>query len=239
MIPCAVCKQDSGWTEELFHSWVANSNPEVPKCDPCIDRILTEEKEQDAPVKFTHKLGMIEDIIPPLYLETEYKKLPIEAQKLWQHIKHWSPSISKGLYLLGESRTGKTRTLTLLLQRLHKEGYPIKLFLAGQFHAQLADAKRSTYFKQWRDELVDIDLLAIDDLFAEKLTPTTQAGLFEIIEQRMAFKKPILVTTQVARKEAVKQFDDPRRGEALLNRLRETTDLYIMDVDQLQEKLAI
>ena len=127
----------------------------------------------------------------------------------------------------------------MLLRRLHEAQYPMKLFLAGQFHAALADAKRSSFFRSWRDELVDIDLLAIDDLFAEKLTPTTQAGLFEIIEQRMAYKKPMLVTTQVPRKEAVKQFDDPRRGEALLNRLRETTDSYIMDIDQLQDKLAI
>ena len=239
MIPCAICKQDSGWTEELFHSWVANSNPEVPKCDPCIDRLLNEEKQQTEVTKLTHIQDPIEKIIPPLYLETDYHKLPKEAQILWKHVQYWTPDISKGLYLLGESRTGKTRTLCLLLQRLHKEGYPIKLFLAGQFHAQLADAKRSSFFQSWRDKLVDIDLLAIDDLFAEKLTPTTQAGLFEIIEQRMAYKKPMLVTTQVARKEAVMQFDDPRRGEALLNRLRETTDSYIMDIDQLQGKLAI
>ena len=238
MIPCAICGQDSGWSEELFHSWVAKSNPDVPKCDPCIDRLLAEE-ENNKPVEFTHKVDPLESIIPPLYLETDYHKLPKEAQTLWHHIKHWNPDVSKGIYLLGESRTGKTRILTMLLRRLHESRYPMKLFLAGQFHAALADAKRSSFFRSWRDELVDIDLLAIDDLFAEKLTPTTQAGLFEIIEQRMAYKKPMLVTTQVPRKEAVKQFDDPRRGEALLNRLRETTDSYIMDMDQLQGKLAI
>lgn len=241
MIVCANCGKDSGWSQELFESWVANSDPSIPKCDPCIDILKEKERNERSAERgqVVHKLDMIENIIPPLYLETDYNKLPKEAQILWKGIQHWNPKMQRGVYMLGNSRTGKTRTLCLLLKRLHSQGYPIKLFLAGQFHAALADAKRSSFFRQWRDELVSIDILAIDDLFAEKLTATTQAGLFEIVEQRMANKRPFLITTQVPRSDAIHQFDDPRRGEALLNRLKETTDSYIMDLNQLQTKLAI
>ena len=214
MIPCSECKQDSGWSQELFESWVGNSNPEIPKCNPCFDRLAKEfdEKKDEDSVERKFAMEPLYKIIPPLYQETVVHRLPKEAKALWHSIKDWKPTSNKGIYILGNSRTGKTRTLTMLLSKIHEQGFPIKLFLAGQFNASLAEAKRSKHFVSWRDELVHIPVLAIDDLWSEKLSASSQAGLFELIEQRMANKKPTLYTTQVSTSEAVTQFDDQMRG---------------------------
>jgi hypothetical protein len=53
----------------------------------------------------------------------------------------------------------------------------------------------------------------------------------------MARKKPILITTQVKRSMAVQQFRDPQRGEALLNRLRESCDLYVTNQEVTQDEI--
>lgn len=66
------------------------------------------------------------------------------------------------------------------------------------------------------------------------MTPTSEAGLFEIINQRMERKLPVLATSQVIRKDAVARFDDKHRGEALLNRLRETTQLWLFNQELMQ-----
>jgi endogenous inhibitor of DNA gyrase (YacG/DUF329 family) len=235
VIPCAMCGNDSGWKPEVFYN-IAGGNFKAVLCNDCYN-IKAREWQDEQPVVQSQEYhnARWEDMVPALYRETEVKKLPEQAKILWEHLKDWSITLGKGIDILGASRTGKTRTMCLILEKLHKEKIPFKLFLAGQFNAQLADAKRSSFYKQWRDEVVNIPVLAIDDLFSEKLTDTTQAGLFEIIEQRMANKKILLITRQVKRSEAVRQFTDPRRCESLFNRIKETCDPYRTNKDDTEE----
>ena len=152
---------------------------------------------------------------------------------------HWSPNQGKGVYMLGNTRMGKTRLLTLLLRKLHGDGYPFKIFYAGEFHSELGAAKRSAHYQSWRDEVVNIPVLAIDDLFAEKITPTIEAGLFEVINQRMERKLPLLCTSQVRKSDAIARFEDSYRGKALLARFAETCTPYIFNNDVIQEELAV
>ena len=225
---CRECGCDTDWTDELVEAF----SEKAVVCDQCCEDYQKSKKSHKAEI--VHQARPITELIRPLYLETDYEKLPEEAQNVWNNIKHWTPDIGKGIYLLGASRTGKSRLLTLLLQKLHGYGYAFKIFYAGEFHAELSNAKRSTHYRSWRDEVVTIPILAIDDLFAEKMTPTSEAGLFEIINQRMERKLPVLATSQVIRKDAVARFDDKHRGEALLNRLRETTQLWLFNQELMQ-----
>lgn len=235
-LPCRECGTNVNWSKDVYEFF--GSNPDIIVCDPCCEQAARDEQEEK---RNNQTLDPIENLIPQYYLETDFNLLPRQAQMIWRYgyenkgissppIQEWNKSSGRGIYILGASRTGKTRTMTTLLKRLHGEGVPFKLFEAGQFHASLTEAKRSNIssaYTRWRDDQIKVPVLAIDDLFAEKLTESIQAGLFEIIEQRMARKLPILITTQVKRSNAVKQFMDPQRGEALLNRLRESCDLYV------------
>jgi len=240
MIECSVCGKDSGWTEELFSSPLFSHDPTIPKCDPCLERLMENDRlEQTKPDQSRFHLQPLESLIRPLYLDTDYHKLPKEAQVVWESLRHWSPNQGKGVYMLGNTRMGKTRLLTLLLRKLHGEGCPFKIFYAGEFHAELGAAKRSSYYHTWRDEVVNIPVLAIDDLFAEKITPTIEAGLFEVINQRMERKLPLLCTSQVRKSDAIARFEDSYRGKALLARFAETCTPYIFNNDAIQEKLAV
>lgn len=240
MIECSECGQDSGWSSELFYSELFGGNSDIPKCDPCVEKLMREDRE-DAQKKDTSKFHQrpIEQLIRPLYMDTDYHKLPSQAQLIWKQIMDWSPSSGKGIYLLGNTRMGKTRLLTMLLKRLHSEGHCFKIFYAGEFHAELGYAKRSTTYRTWSEEVVNIPILAIDDLFAEKITPTIEAGLFEIINQRMERRLPLLCTSQVRKTEAIAKFEDKQRGKALLARFSETCNPFIFSQDTVQQEMAV
>lgn len=242
VVPCRECKVDVPYKSSVLAFF--GNNERIVVCDDCCDKAAREERQEKVNKPLT---GRIEDYIPPFYLETDFNQLPKDARNIWRYgfktekfdsipIQNWSYG-EKGIYILGASRTGKTRTMCLLLRHLYEKGMEFKLFQAGQFHAALTDAKRSSFYVRWVTEQVTVPVLAIDDLFAEKMTETIQAGLFEIVEQRMARKLPILITTQVKRSDSVKLFTDQRRGEALLNRLRESCYHYVTNVSQLQEEM--
>jgi len=249
VVPCRECETDVPYKSSVLAAF--GNNKRIVVCDACCDAANAEEEAKP-------KLPMIENYISKIYLETDFKLLPKQAQNIWRYgytyeredpktkkkvkfeskkLQDWQSVNGRGVYILGSSRTGKTRTLSLILQHVYKCNIPFKLFEAGQFHSELVDAKKGYNFTDWRDQQINIPVLAIDDLFAEKLTETIQSGLFEIIEGRMARKKPILITTQVKRSMAVQQFRDPQRGEALLNRLRESCDLYVTNQEVTQDEI--
>jgi len=235
IIPCRECGEDSGWTHELVNQPLFGGNYEVAVCDTCCDAY--HQQESETPI--LDYLPPLEELIPVFYRETEVNRLPKAGKENLANILDWDLSRKKGLYLLGDSRQGKTRSLCLLLQQLHKQRILFKAFFAGDFHTELVDAKRGTQYRQWFKEVTTVPVLAIDDLFAEKLTETTQKGLFEVIEQRMARKLPNLITTQVKSKEAINLFLDKRRGHALLERLRETSAVFIFNNTEKQEVFKV
>lgn len=237
MIPCRECGNDSGWNQELIDSPLFRGNVEVAVCDPCVEEFQSKQTEERNLPRVDMTIEPFERLVPSGYQHSVISKLPLTAQNALPEIMKWSPLRTKGLYIMGASRQGKTRSLCMLLKQLHDQGRKFKVFFAGDFHTQLIDAKRSPFFKSWRSEIISVPILAIDDLFAEKMSPTTQAGLFEIIEARMARQLPLLCTTQVKRTDALKAFDDPERGNALLLRLKETCELIVMNKNTQQSEV--
>ena len=236
MIPCRECGKDSGWTEELLNGLLFQGNAKCAVCDDCCDKYEASKRLNDDEPKPTVR-EPLDKLIRPLYLETDYHKLPKQAQHIWMNIRHWSPTTRIGLRLCGASRAGKTRLMMMLLRKLYEDRENFKIFYAGEFHAELSEAKRSSFYKQWRDEVVNVPILAIDDLFAEKMTPTTEAGLFEVVNQRMERRLPLLYTSQVKTESAVDRFEDKSRGQAFVNRLKETTYLHYFE-KITQEEMA-
>ena len=236
IIPCRECGNDSGWTEELINQPLFGGNHEVAVCDDCCNAYHQQEAEKP---KIDHTILPLEDLIPVFYRETDIDRIPKAGKKHLSNILTWDLNRKKGLYLLGDSRQGKTRSLCLLLMQLYKQFTKFKVFFAGDFHSELVEAKRGTQYRTWFNEVTNVPVLAIDDLFAEKMTVTTQSGLFEVIEARMARKLPNLITTQVKSKEAIQQFTDQRRGHALLERLRETSEVYIFNNTDKQGEFKV
>jgi len=192
-------------------------------CDECVEDYVRRAGIPPETLKATKVQTVreaVEALIPPLYRETDPERLHYRQR---QEVMAWEPkSGGKGIWLLGKTRTGKTRTICLLLERLIGEGHRIRAFFHGSFGDDLMEVIRSDRsFRAWKRSVVNAPVLFIDDLFANKLTERVETATFEIIDERIAYLRPTIVTTQLTRKEAVGRFHSSKRCDALFGRVRE------------------
>ena len=108
------------------------------KCDDCI----AEYKRQECPgapgVKHEE---LLEQLIPPLYRKTDRARLMKEtsAEQVRQATAWQMDAEGQGLILVGDTRTGKTRTMCLVIDRLVRYGVKTKTFFHGAFYDELLD----------------------------------------------------------------------------------------------------
>lgn len=157
-------------------------------------------------------------ICPPDFLNIEPHRLP-KPSKL-QIVLKWQFG-PKGLLLHGPTGSGKSRCAWHLLKREHATGRSVRaidhsvgLEYGALFAQSAADADR------WRERLVCVDILFMDDVFKAKLTDSLESALFTIVSARTERQRPIIVTTNDSGETlAARTTDD--RGAALIRRLRE------------------
>ena len=127
-----------------------------------------------------------------------------------------------GLWIVGDTRTGKTRTLCLLIEQLQEQGKEVQAFFHGAFYDDLLEVLRSERsFKAWKRKICRVPVLALDDLFSNKMTERSEAALFEILDERVSNYRPTLVTTQVTAKDAKARFHSKKRCEGFFARVTE------------------
>lgn len=233
---CRECSTTVPWNSTL----IKIAGPRSVVCDDCCNasRLSFEQQEKEAVESVYMPQKRLDDLIPPLYLDSDPKRLPKQAQEALPHILAWKPG-PVGLYLIGSTRAGKTRCMTMLLRQLHEQRVPFEVFFPGEFHTDLTDAKRGKHYYKWRDHITSVPVLAIDDLFSEKLTATTEAGYFEILDARISKRLPTLITTQMRTEDLVKVVENPARATALTARLKEHCKIYALNRSLEQETLDL
>jgi len=157
-------------------------------------------------------------ITPPLYQDTTFGQLPDATAA--QVVLDWPCQIS-GLLVLGATGTGKTRSVFLLLKRLCREGRRPLVFTATDFGHAVQENMRGAQAGPWVRSLKDRDLLFFDDLGKAKLTDRVEAELFGIIEARIAFLRPTVITTNMTGA-TMGNILTKDRAAPLIRRLRET-----------------
>jgi len=189
-------------------------------CDTCSQdyRRRKRESEKAQPVTIDPA-----SVIPRIYLDTDPNRLPY-AQRY--AVENWNKQKGNGLWLVGDTRTGKTRSLCLLLKKLMEGGEQVRCFFHGAFGDDLLEVMRSERsYKKWKREIATVPILAVDDLFAHKMTERNEAALFELLDERIAYERPTFVTTQVTKKDAAKSFQSKTRHLAFFARVKEFFDV--------------
>lgn len=101
----------------------------------------------------------------------------------------------KGLLLLGPVGTGKTFYACCIANAVIDAGYSATV----TNFAQIANELQGTFDKdQVHSRLRRADLLVLDDLAAERDTSFMQEIVFQVIEERSAVQKPLIVTSNVS-----------------------------------------
>jgi DNA replication protein DnaC len=121
-----------------------------------------------------------------------------------------------GLNAWGFPGTGKTRTMSILVNRLHGKGLKIFALAPGDFEA---GCQRHNYRRSdWLNKLAKAEVLFLDDFDKMNLTREMEKSLFQVLNWRMG-RKPVLLTHNSTARELEYNF---KLGRSLVRRIRDT-----------------
>ena len=140
----------------------------------------------------------------------------------------------RGLLLVGETGTGKTRSAWKLLERLYlsEERSLRALDAAGMQLGVAREWGKPDTTERWVEKLCAVDVLFLDDLDKVKFTEAAALAIYTIFERRPAHGRPIIatlnqrgddLTSRLTVNERGEQF--PGRGAAIVRRMREFCEL--------------
>lgn len=200
-----------------FEYWLVASYRAPKTCLACLDMMDAEAREREKAQQLKIKHELIWDrICPPEspYRFTDEAQLPCQQRTKAALLWNYGP---KGLILFGPTRRGKTRTLFLILRKLHDKYKSIQFFGPGAFEQTCHECyahKGATGLKDAQTR----DVLALDDFGANKFGAKAEAEFFSVFEARIKAGKPTLFTLNQRGHELAKQL---RMGDQIVSRMRE------------------
>lgn len=187
---CPLC-QDTGYIDGEKCSCFQNAALQMLYDQSNIREILQKENFQ------TFSFDYYSDTI----IDEETGKTPLEharaaVQKSMDFIDHFQET-ADNLFLFGDTGVGKTFLSHCIARELIQKGYSVLYFSAYELFQILADStfSRDVSSAITRDSILTADLLIIDDLGTELTNSFVSSQLFLIINERLATKKPAIIST--------------------------------------------
>jgi len=147
-------------------------------------------------------------------------------KKAWKHANLIAQKrTSHGLYLFGGAGSGKSHLASWVLQERLKNDKKsdiayvnlVDLLITMQGNFDTNNRQNVIYL----ENLIDIDLLVLDDLGAEKTSEWSNSILYFIIDGRYSRLKQTIITTNYGEAELAK-----RIGDRLLSRINEMCKIF-------------
>jgi DNA replication protein DnaC len=192
------------------------------------DDDLAHECECRAPRLAKAKASGINSVIPPRYRGVSFDRPPVTEidPTIVTAVADWIDSMDhnlrqgNGLWLMGNTGTGKTTLTMLVSKEALKRGHSVAIYslpkllarIRATFDAQVGEESYAEFFER----LCEVDLLHIDDLGAEKQTEWVLEQLYALVNERYERERPIVVTTNLPQEELEQQI-----GERTVSRLIE------------------
>lgn len=127
-------------------------------------------------------------------------KIMLAAER---YAENFDKCLEEGLGFLfyGNVGTGKSYAAASIVNAVVEKNYPALMTTFGRIRNELSDTKqKSEYF----DRLNSYALLVVDDLFAESDTEYMREITFQVIDERIANKMPLIITTNLTADELKK-----------------------------------
>jgi len=157
-------------------------------------------------------------ICPPDYRNLRRELLPL-PEKLDEVIA-WQRN-PKGLILHGATGHGKTRCAWALLERefIAERSVRIMDSMAGLRYASMF-SRGAENVEEWVNGVIDAQIVLLDDVFKNKLTDSFEGVVFTIIDQRIQYRRPVIVTCNDTEATLITRMSADR-GEPMMRRLRD------------------
>lgn len=139
------------------------------------------------------RIEVFNRICPPLYQDTDPARLTAYSRSILA--LPYPKTTGQGALFMGKTRTGKTRTAWLLARNWFIPAYrTLMAFNGGSFSRAVADNYGKGTATEWHDNLKTADILVLDDIFKTRITDAVQDALFSVVEDRMAYRLPTILT---------------------------------------------
>jgi DNA replication protein DnaC len=135
---------------------------------------------------------------PPV---TEIEPMVVRVVRAYTEDLEANIAAGKGLWLMGDTGTGKTTLAMLVSKTAISQGHAVAIYSLPKLLATIrrtydAAPGHDSYLALF-EQLTSVDLLHIDDLGAEKRTDWVLEQLYALINERYESQRSILVTTNL------------------------------------------
>lgn len=135
-----------------------------------------------------------------------YKKCISYANTFTKH--------SKSLYIMGNTGLGKTHLTFSMAKEIVKKGYSVLYCTAQNMITALEKEHFGNNEQPLQEYYLNSDLLIIDDLGTEYLSPVAQSELYHVINHRILINLPTIINSNLCPSELEKRY-----GERLVSRI--------------------
>jgi DNA replication protein DnaC len=204
-------------------------------CDPCLRGEITRlDAENATDASFTPAVDAILDAVLP----ARYRHA--DPTRLAEQLRHVDP-LHAGVLLHGPAGRGKTFQASLLMRRAVEFAIaqgPHRLVdfqwhgAPGLLERMRADMNRKEGRGETRrlvEQLIEARTIVIDDLGAERPTEWVRERLLEIVEERYAAMRPVIVTTNLVPAQI-----EQRLGARITGRLMEMCEVVMLSGPNLR-----
>jgi DNA replication protein DnaC len=194
-------------------------------CDDCLEKSLERKAQEQAVIERNGRENEFWGSVPPIYRSTDQTKLQAQLRAAIDIYSYGA----NGLGFAGESGATKTRSMVVLLHRLHSQGKSV-MFLKATRLTEVAyqrfddDHKLKQQAKSEIDRAKSCAALLIDDIGKGRLPASAEELLFDIIDTRMEMGLPLFWTSNAKAQDLHNQFS-PDRADPLIRRLAESSQI--------------
>jgi DNA replication protein DnaC len=193
----------------------------------------------------------VASVIPPRYRGVSFDRPPVsdmardlETKAAVGEVRSFVDElddrldVGRGLWLFGDTGTGKTTLAMLVSKAALAEGHSVAIYSLPKLLARI----RRTYdsepggdsYLAFFERLTSVDLLHIDDLGAEKRSDWVLEQLYALINERYETQRSVLVTTNLPHEELEEQI-----GGRTVSRLSQICDeVQLRGLDRRYGKVA-
>lgn len=178
--------------------------------------------------------------IPPRFLSAEFENyIPIsasqkEALRICLHYAYsFEPKEGKGLTLIGPPQMGKTHLVVAILKTVYRKKRIRGVFFdTKDLFYRLQSYANTEKYQRLMNLLLNVSLLALDDLGSERLSDWRIETLSHIISHRYNFLKSTLITTNYpllkqSEDEVAKALEE-RLSPAIVGKIYQMTDVIYL-----------